>query len=303
MDTYTKIPYDDSRDFLRVRDLLVDTCLRTGEARNWMIDRWEFCRAFAHTLVGTAEGWPSTVGLWIDSRGKIAAVAASEGEGRGEAHFLLDLPEGPVPAALIEELFDHVEGRLTVSIPGQPCLKVRIWEGYPELEAEAVHRGLNRVWTEAMSHKTIRPAEGPVLPDGYRLAWGTQVDDEAKGRVHARAFGYEDDPLAALAGAGWAALRTMPDWRSDFELFALAPDGTVASFVNLWVDTKNRLAVCEPVGTDPAHRNRGLARSLMAEGGRRAASLGARELLVGTDTAFYRACGFTPRERHRVWER
>lgn len=301
MTAYRKIPYEERRDFLRVRDLLVDTYHRSGEARNWMVDRWEFCRTFAQTMMNTTESWPATVGLWSDAHDRIVAVATSEGEARGEAHFFFDLPVPP-PSDLVHQLFDHAERHLAVSSSG-PSLLLRVWEGYPSLEAEAARRGMKRAWTEVMSHKSLDPHEVAWLPEGYSLAWGTQVSDAAKGRAHVRAFGYEEDPRAAVTPACWTAMRTMPDWRHELELFALAPDGTVAAFVNLWFDAVNQLAVCEPVGTDPDHRRLGLARALIVEGGRRAGVLGARELLVGSDQPFYQACGFVPRERHGVWER
>jgi len=303
MAPFTKIPYDDARDFLRVRDLLVRTYQQTGEARNWMIDRWEFCRTFAHTMMQTRESWPQTVGVWVDAHEEIVAVATSEGENRGEAHFLLNLPPGPLPPEVVQALFDHVDGHLGAELPGQASVQLRIWEGYPDLEAEAIHRGMRRAWTEVMSHKPLQPTETGTLPDGYRIAWGHQVDDNAKGRVHVRAFGYESDPGAQRTADCWKAMRTMPDWRSELELFVLAPDGTAVAFVNLWLDGANHLAICEPVGTDPDHRRLGLARALILEGGRRAAVLGARELLVGSDQSFYLACGFVPRERHGVWQR
>lgn len=302
MTNYTKIPYHDARDFLRVRDLLVDTYRQTGKAHNWMIDRWEFCRTFAQTMMGTTESWPETVGLWTDDKGKVVAVATSEGEKQGEAHFLLNLPAGPVPDDLIGALFDHAEDQLAVQQPGQPRLKLRIAEARPELEAEAARRGLRRVWTEAMSHKALSAKEQADLPPGYRLAWGTQVDDALKGRAHVRAFGYEADPRAERTAACWTAQRAMPDWKDELELFALDPDGQVVCFVNLWYDAVNQLAICEPVGTDPDHRRRGLAQALIVEGGRRVAAWGAQELLVGSDQPFYLACGFVPRERHGVWE-
>lgn len=297
-----RIPYQDDRDFVRVRDFLTSSYHRTGQARNWAADRWPFCRGFAHTVHGTTDSWPKTVGPWTDAEDRVRAVACSEGEGRGEAHFFLDWPEEP-PTELVRELFDHAESALTRTGDSGPGLSLRLWDGSPVLAAEAIRRGYRRAWTEVMSHRPIHPDDTPALPGGYRIIPGTELPNEAKGRAHARAFGYAGSPQAALAPEGWAGIRRQPGWRGDLELFVLAPDGRPAAFANLWLDPLNRLAVLEPVGTDPDHRHQGLARALVVEGGRRASALGAGELLVGSDQPFYRACGFQPRERHGVWEK
>ena len=53
---YRKVPYDPSRDFLRVRDFLAATIHRLGTLFTWDISRWNYARHFVVPYRGGSGG-------------------------------------------------------------------------------------------------------------------------------------------------------------------------------------------------------------------------------------------------------
>jgi mycothiol synthase len=88
---------------------------------------------------------------------------------------------------------------------------------------------------------------------------------------------------------------------------AAAPDGSLAGFATVWLDDMVHSAFFEPVGVAPEHRRRGVARALMAEGLRRAHSLGATRAHVGSLSpeaeALYVSVGFKDHLLAECWEK
>lgn len=70
-------------------------------------------------------------------------------------------------------------------------------------------------------------------------------------------------------------------YRRDLDIVAVAPDGSHASFCTLWYDDVTRSGYFEPVGTDPDHQRRGLAKAVMFEAMRRIRRMGAVQVSVG----------------------
>jgi hypothetical protein len=96
--------YDATRDFMRIRDFLVETFSLYQRPFNWLIDRWNFCRYFVlpvHTYYNvqyfsvpthTAQShrdellfWQKTNGVWENEKGNIVGVVTTENEEPGEA--------------------------------------------------------------------------------------------------------------------------------------------------------------------------------------------------------------------------
>ena len=61
---------------------------------------------------------------------------------------------------------------------------------------------------------------------------------------------------------------------------AVAPDGDFAAWCGIWLDTRNKWAEFEPVGTHPDHRCKGLAQAVMYQGMDRMRALGMRSAFV-----------------------
>jgi GNAT superfamily N-acetyltransferase len=87
-------------------------------------------------------------------------------------------------------------------------------------------------------------------------------------------------------GSGYSADRhravtASPGYRPELDLVAVAPDGTFAAYGLGWLAADSSSVLFEPVGTDPDHARRGLARALGAQLLRVARDLGATQAAVG----------------------
>jgi GNAT superfamily N-acetyltransferase len=152
--------------------------------------------------------------------------------------------------------------------------------------------------------KLIPPVQ---MPAGYTLS-------------HARAGNpREHEQSAVLLNAAFgrtfhqaADTRTFrapaPSYRANLDLFAIAPDGSLAANVGVIYAPAVRAGLYEPVCTHPAHRQKGLAKILMWEGMRRLRALGADEVTVAAGDMIpanhlYDAVGFPEVYRGYTWRK
>jgi mycothiol synthase len=98
----------------------------------------------------------------------------------------------------------------------------------------------------------------PVLPEGFHIRPVAGEQDVAQlVEVHSRSFGSswtEEQYLRVMRADGFHIER---------EVVVVAPDGRFGAFAVYWLDTLNRVALFEPVGTHPDFQRKGLARALM----------------------------------------
>jgi GNAT superfamily N-acetyltransferase len=93
-------------------------------------------------------------------------------------------------------------------------------------------------------------------------------------------------------------VQSAPSYRHDLDLAVIALDGSIAAFATAWYHPENDIGAFEPVGTNPKHRRKSLAKSVVSEGMRRLKKLGATRINVGTGRtpiahSFYISLGFT----------
>jgi predicted N-acetyltransferase YhbS len=142
-----------------------------------------------------------------------------------------------------------------------------------------------------------------TLPEGYRLQSMADENDLERRR---KAFGLgfnHPDPKDWPSLLAYQGLQEAPDYRRELDLYVVAPDGEFASFCIAWWDERNRIASLEPVGTVPEHRRKALARAVVLEAIRQVAALGAEEVFVGSDQAFYLSLGFELKYAGHHWKK
>lgn len=287
-------------DFLEIRNLLVESFGQTAVSGNWLIDRWNFCRAVAHTMHDTYESWPDSVGIWEDGAGTIVGVVNSEGEQRGEAFFQL---RHPLPDAVLGEMFEFTERHLPCFIDGYRRIRLRIPQGDGQRQAMAAARGYRELdWRDVMSGLCLAQLQRGALPEGFSFLSGSQITPQAKAVAHAKAFGYwEKGPAVPLA---FERMTQAPDYRPELDMAVYSEEAQeIVAFCTVWLDSHNNHAILEPVGTHPGYRRLGLGRAVIGEGLSRAGQSGATKAYVGSHMDFYKALGFQPVFVSHVWEK
>ncbi len=298
-------PYRDDEDFWRVRDLLIETYPITLPDFNWDVRRWDGSRFYNKEPVwGTY--WDGRVRLWETQGGRLVGAVHPDGEGMA---FLQIHPDyRHIESEMISWAESHIaraaEGgsqrRLTMFVYEYDTWRRHLLEqrGFEKTDDWGVIRRLR------FGNKVLPPVE---MPEGYTLRAARKDDPE------------EHQQFADLLNAAFNrdfhnalelhTFRTMaPCYRADLDLFAVAPDGSLAANVGVIYIEQVRAGLYEPVCTHPDHRRRGLAQALMWEGMHRLKKMGATEVTVGTGTMvpanrMYESVGFPEIHKGYHWRK
>lgn len=290
-------PYADDADYTRMRELLTEITAVGGDGHYCTVgdlDWWNAQR-------GDGPGAVRTTRLWFMGGGELIGFLWP---GDGQADLLVH----PGHRAIIDVMLDWAEedwratgaaehGPLTFtthSYDGDADRVARLQaRGYQRKERALIYRG--------QSLDGALPA--PPTPAGYTVRnMGGEDDLERRVAVHRAAFA-----PSRMTTAKYRAVMASQAYRPDLDLFAVAPDGSFASYCIIWFDTTNRIGVFEPVGTHPDHQRRGLSKAVLAEGLCRLRALGAQRAFVGSNhnnaasNALYQSVGFRPVDVDHDW--
>jgi predicted N-acetyltransferase YhbS len=135
--------------------------------------------------------------------------------------------------------------------------------------------------------------ESHPVPSGYTVRPARPDEIARRAEVHRRCWAPAriklllgmpvtgDEPESSYTVAKQRAVMASPLYRPELDLVAEDPAGHLVAYGLGWLDSVSESVLFEPVGTDPAHGGRGLARALCSEILRRAAALGATQAVVG----------------------
>jgi ribosomal protein S18 acetylase RimI-like enzyme len=107
------------------------------------------------------------------------------------------------------------------------------------------------------------PAEVSLRAEGHREVWRPWTVGEVTDEQYAR-------------------FMKMPGYDRDLDVVAVAPDGTIAAYVNGWLDSVNHIGDLGPVGAREAYRRQGLTRAVLLECLRRMKARGMDRVCVST---------------------
>ena len=300
-------PYDGEKDFLRIREFLIETFALYDRPFNWLLDRWNFVRYFGipyHTFYNTSymgvpahprlshrdelPVWEVTIGIWEES-GSIIGVVHTENQEPGEAWIQIH----PEHTDLYGEMVAFIERYLADRAHGLAYVKLYVNDD-SLLERVVLDRGYRKVaGTQTFKECRFRERVAPELPDGFVIRSVADEDDvEPRRLVRAMSFGPYYAPSEWPPTSVLVEMQQAPDYRREFDLFVVAPDGQYVAFCTIWLDPRNRYGNFEPVGTHAEYRGRGLGRALLAEGFRRMAAYGIERSFMASDNEFYRKVGF-----------
>lgn len=184
-------------------------------------------------------------------------------------------------------------------------LWTRVPEDDPQLPAFLAGLGFVRDPDHAlmMFRKLDGALPRPTLRDGWTVREvGGEEEWEQRVETHREVWHPSRVTLEA-----YRRLRNAPGYNPRLDLVAVAPDGTFGSYCICWFDPGSRTGLFEPVGTRPAHRGKGLGKSVMLEGLHRLRDLGARVAAViamhdnEAAAGLYESVGFRTVNRDRLY--
>ncbi len=276
-------PFRDEDDYWTIRQFLRDIYMRNGRREHsWLPQRLDYWRFFGMPVLGDG-ALDTDVFLWETQGGELAAVLNSES--RGWAYLQID-PRFRTPA-IEEEMVSVAEERLRTigKASGRPVLVVVAQDADAMRTELLARRGYERKadWQETPRTRDLSlPIPDVPLATGYRIRAMHPTEEDARGRRAAswRAFHPDEPDDTDYADSSYRHIECEPLYRRDLDLVAEAPSGDIAAFATVWYDDALRVCTFEPVGTAPEHQRKGLARAVLAEGMRRARSMGARTASV-----------------------
>jgi len=282
-------------DVQDVGDFLIRHYLPGNRDGNWLRPEWDYM----HSHPYLDEDALNRIGVWEDS-GKIVAVAHYESS-LGEVFFQVH----PERSYLKADLLEYAEEQLyQLDSQGRKSLRIYLKDYDREFEGAARTRSYRPTEDPGrpMARFPVPPQLPEVqLPEGFTLKSLAEENDLVRiHRVLWRGFDHPGEPPEE--GIEWRRkMQSSPQFREDLTLVVAEPGGNYVCFCGLWYEEVNRYAYIEPLATDPDYRRMGLAGAAVREGIRRCASLGAREIFVGSDQAFYRSLGFNVTHCSRSW--
>lgn len=102
-------------------------------------------------------------------------------------------------------------------------------------------------------------------------------------------------------------LRQTSLYRPDLDLFVVDQQGDVAAYGLFWNDPDGGVGLVEPMGTEEAHRGKGLACHVLATGILELIAAGSQRMKVSYEAdnlpavALYRGAGFEPSSTCSLW--
>ncbi|MHA1801504.1 MAG: GNAT family N-acetyltransferase [Candidatus Heimdallarchaeaceae archaeon] len=294
--------YNHATDFNRVRNFYIDN-YATAYPSIWTFERWNYMIYFIRDMFEMSiEKVEETVGLWENELGNIVGIVTHEAVERGEA--FIHLHPDFYKKYVLEEMFELIEGKYACKIEDKKIIKLRILDGNTELENFANNKGYVKK-PEAVETTSLlkldKELELPEIPDGYRIqSMADNNDIEKRTLTFAKAFG-NYGTKDQVQPRSYKELQKCPDYRKDMDVYIVAEDGEFVSFCLVWYDEKNKIAILEPVGTNPDHRKKGLAKIAVYEAINRTRKEGAEKVYVGDGQQFYLSIGFQHDYKNVVW--
>lgn len=302
------LKYNAERDFMRVRDMLVDTYQAFEKPVNWRLERWNYARYFAAPFLGiyglgnepktdpenaneyskkAIRLWEDSIGIWENEANEIVGVVCPDEHVPWHPVFgQVHIQRHPGCTFLLADMLDYAERTFVNS----GIFRTRVFEHDHDLLEIVKQRGHEKgiEFPEHYSEYVINELPESFLPD--RFAFQSMADDnniEKRRKIFGLAF-HHKEPSEWPTAFSYEELQRAPDYRKDLDLYVVGPDGEYVACCIVWFDEKNKIAALEPVGSIVL----GMGREVVMEGIRRAAALGAKSVWVGSGQRFYMAIGF-----------
>lgn len=254
-----------------------------------------------HPLIYDKQEDLERCGLWLEGEEIVGTVHFEHRMG------ILYLQLDPALRRLKREMLEFAIENLAGGFKVGRAVHVYIDDDDAEWGEIAVSLGFEKLGREYAEVTTrldaaVLPAASPV-PEGFEIIGLDEDDDPRKvHRVMHRGFNHEGEPPEDELDERRRKL-SAPSLRKDLTVVARAPDGAFVSFCGMWIDAANRVAMVEPVATDPDYRRMGLGTAVVLEGIRRCTAEGATVAYVGSNQPFYQLMGFETAYVQGLWRK
>jgi ribosomal protein S18 acetylase RimI-like enzyme len=149
---------------------------------------------------------------------------------------------------------------------------------------EYVEVNMLRSLGEELPQEALPPEASPppALPGGFRVRSLAGDAAEVADRAAAHREVWYPWTVGEVTDEQYARFMRMPGYDRDLDVVAVAPDGTIAAYVNGWLDPVNKIGDLGPVGARVAYRRQGLTRAVLLECMRRMKARGMDRVCVST---------------------
>lgn len=222
--------------------------------------------------------------LWQDARGELLCFALFDIGKTTFSSWAQIHPDQRENAGLYDAMLEWLDERAAKERKAYPTIDLlyhSIFDDDAPLR-DALLRHRYQPGDSGMLHM-YRKLDGilpdPALPPNWQVRHvADEREFEQRVAIHREVWHPSRVTLEA-----YRRLRTIPGYRPELDIVAVAPDGTFASYCICWLDPLNRCGEFEPVGTRAAFRGQGIGKALMLEGLRRLQRLGASSAVVYTN--------------------
>jgi mycothiol synthase len=121
-----------------------------------------------------------------------------------------------------------------------------------------------------------------ALPSGFTVRSVSNDAAEVSDRAAAHREVWRPWTVGDVTDEQYARFMRMPGYDRDLDVVAVAPDGTIAAYVNGWLDPVNKIGDFGPVGAREAYRRQGLTRAVLLEALLRMKARGMDRVCVST---------------------
>jgi ribosomal protein S18 acetylase RimI-like enzyme len=148
-----------------------------------------------------------------------------------------------------------------------------------------------------MLRSLAEPIPEPKVPQGFVVREFAGLSELAN-RASIQREVWQPWTVGNVSDKDYACFMQLPNYRRDLDIVTVAPDGTIAAYVNGWIDPVNKIGDLGPLGALEAYRNRGLTRAAIYECLRRMRTYGMDRVCVSTGFSnepaqnLYRSVGF-----------
>jgi mycothiol synthase len=289
--------YEAEHDLRQMQAMLMEGRSRTNDWRYAHVGElmWNFFMVTCHLVP------QETIRLWHDSQGKLVAYAILGEDPSFDCQVLPEYEDAGIEAealAWVEARLGELRQRDAQRWGGDLVSAARQDDARRLAFLEQHGFRIRGQFSEVnMLRSLAEPIPASVLPPGCQVRALAEAGETAD-RAGAERDVWLPWTVGNISDDDYARLMRLPGYERELDVVAVVPDGTIAAYVNCWIDPLNRVGDFGPVGARPAYRRQGLTRAALLEGMRRLLARGMERVCVSTGIAntparrLYESVGF-----------